>query len=121
MLYREGKPFVVRRVTVRAGRMCYTITPRCRPDVRHDGDGDGGYLETLAIPMGKVGMQMLWDTAETPEETTIHLQGTKEAYELPLASMQKAAIRQFCIDCERAEIVYQPAFLCYHDYCAKEK
>ena len=64
---------------------------------------------------------MLWDTAETPEETTIHLQGTKEAYELPLASMQKAAIRQFCIDCERAEIVYQPAFLCYRDYCAKEK
>lgn len=119
-IYREGKPFVVRKVTVRAGRMCYTMTPDAVQTYSLRGDSDGGFLEVLALPMGKIGMQMLWNAAETPEETIIRVLGAQSAYDLPLGVMHKAAIRQFCLDCERAEVVYQPAFLCYRDYCTKE-
>lgn len=109
-VYSEGMPFQVRRMELRTGDTTYAILPDNVQQYTKRGDTDGGFLETMAIPLGKVGMKMLLEASDAAEARWV-IQGARTA--------QKKAIHRFCMDCEESAITYQPAFLWYKDYCTK--
>lgn len=112
---REGTPFQLRRMELCAGDTQYTILPdsvqRCTLP--------GGCLESLAIPLGKVGMRMLRKAAAA-EDARWLIHGAQDVRTLTLTPPQKAAILRFCRDCDESAVTYQPAFLWYKDYCTKD-
>lgn len=109
-VYSEGMLFQVRRMELCTGDTTYAILPDNVQQYTMRGDTDGGFLETMAIPLGKVGMKMLLEASDAAEARWV-IQGARTA--------QKKAIRRFCMDCEESAITYQPAFLWYKDYCTK--
>ena len=117
-VYSEGMLFQVRRMELRTGDTTYAILPDNVQQYTKRGDTDGGFLETMAIPLGKVGMKMLLEAPDAAEARWV-IQGARTAQTLPLPAAQKKAIRRFCMDCEESAITYQPAFLWYKDYCTK--
>ena len=117
-VYSEGAPLVVRRMELCAGDAKYTIQPDYVQQYTLRGDHDGGYLETMAIPLGKVGMKMLREASDAAEARWV-IQGARTMRTMALTSAQKKAIHRFCMDCEEAAITDQPAFLWYKDYCTK--
>lgn len=117
-VYSEGMPFQVRRMELRTGDTTYAILPDNVQQYTMRGDTDGAFLETMAIPLGKVGMKMLLEASDAAEARWV-IQGARTAQTLPLPAAQKKAIRRFCMDCEESAITYQPAFLWYKDYCTK--
>lgn len=117
-VYSEGMLFQVRRMELRTGDTTYAILPDNVQQYTMRGDKDGGFLETMAIPLGKVGMKMLLEASDAAEARWV-IQGARTAQTLPLTAAQKKAIHRFCMDCEESAITYQPAFLWYKDYCTK--
>lgn len=117
-VYSEGMLFQVRRMELRTGDTTYAILPDNVQQYTMRGETDGGFLETMAIPLGKVGMKMLLEASDAAEARWV-IQGARTAQTLPLTAAQKKAIHRFCMDCEESAITYQPAFLWYKDYCTK--
>ena len=62
-VYSEGMPFQARRMELRTGDTTYAILPDNVQQYTMRGDTDGGFLETMAIPLGKVGMKMLLEAS----------------------------------------------------------
>lgn len=106
-VYSEGMLFQVRRMELRTGDTTYAILPDNVQQYTKRGDTDGGFLETMAIPLGKVGMKMLLEASDAAEARWV-IQGARTAQTLPLTATQKKAIRRFCMDCEESAITYNP-------------
>ena len=66
-VYSEGMPFQVRRMELCTGDTTYAILPDNVQQYTERGDTDGGFLETMAIPLGKVGMKMLLEASDAAE------------------------------------------------------
>lgn len=66
-VYSEGMLFQVRRMELRTGDTTYAILPDNVQQYTMRGDTDGGFLETMAIPLGKVGMKMLLEASDAAE------------------------------------------------------
>lgn len=75
-VYSEGMPFQVRRMELRTGDTTYAILPDNVQQYTMRGDTDGGFLETMAIPLGKVGMKMLLEASDAAEARWV-IQGAR--------------------------------------------